>query len=297
MTAQALLQGFFLPLLVGGEVRLGLPLSGRALRRIEALGDEEARVVLEPAVEPLWRRGRAIWARLPRPELGADDARVAGVIHDALAGLHPFAAGRDELPEAWAGRREYSLGLRADACVESATPPRLVRRHLAVERALALSRHDAFVQFRMLGEIRAVGHPLEYRDRWWRVVVGEGSRITGADESMPPGWRRELYRVSPLSALDPCVEDEPLPRAALDAALRSAPLARWIARRLLDARHVGYAAVADAFVAGRPWPDRAARGRWLDLCHYLVLHGSPPRSPAWDLVQHALETSKRERRT
>ena len=59
----------------------------------------------------------------------------------------------------------------------------------------------------------------------------------------------------------------------------------------------GHLMLADAFVAGRPWPDRAARGRWLDLCHYLVLHGSPPRSPAWDLVQHALETSKRERRT
>ena len=83
MSVDALAQTFGVPLLMGQTPRIGLPLS-----ETEPSTAAEA---LEPAMDTVWRQGRAIWARLPRPQAETGDLLTLAILHDVLVALHPIA--------------------------------------------------------------------------------------------------------------------------------------------------------------------------------------------------------------
>lgn len=215
-------EGFFVPLIRGEDVEVGLPLLESVYEALPVL--EAGASPFPLAAKELWRRARLIWGRMPRVRLDEDDLLHALLLHDiAAATLHPITF----LPiDRWAVRLERRLAIRGDELLRP-DAARLLKRHVATEALLDLSRTDAWVRFRYLGTLRAQGRALEWARLPWRVVADRGVDELAISSALPEELRTLLAEWSPLTDLG-----GPLDRRLrrLTPALACRPLARHLLR-------------------------------------------------------------------
>lgn len=301
MTPAELAESFVAPLLAGGEVTLGLPLSDAEFAALDTTTDAEVRAILGDALQRVViQRARVIWARYPDTPLGVELLRDAALLHDLLLPLHSFAA--KGLGRGYERRLFERVGERMRR-TEGLWPPdqrRWLRRHVLADAALGLTRVDHYVEWKLLGRMQSYGRPLSWVRLPWRFVDHEGERTVYAEEAITPGLRDILDHFSPVTAA--ATRHPQTKLRALSPLLDHRPLARHLIRCLAHPEARAWLAQALAEQARVLRPERlrqwcgvalylhleapaaaALEGRWASLVRELApsaqLFGAPPIDP------------------
>jgi hypothetical protein len=254
-----LLERFVLPLVAGGDVRVGEPVRPEQLARWEVeLG--EAAPALVAIDEARTAAARALVVRPPAMAFEAEELRLAVALHAALVLAHP---GSDRLGT---GRGRRALAAFA-AELSRAGPPdgihAAIARHTLLGRMFELTRVDTQVRWWTgKAEFRGASPPARLlRWRKLRRVRAESAEV-GLSEVLAADETRQvvagLLTASPLTDV-----------LSLDAPARRWPAFRWGAQieLLRDAelaRTIAYRWVAEL---GGSAPPRlracaAAAGAW-----------------------------------
>lgn len=247
ITAAAFLERFVLPLVAGGEVHVGRPLTTADLARLTAELDG-ATVPLVAVDDARTDALTTVCARPPALVFGDDELALAVGLHDALVLAHPDADGAlitDGMRRRIAGA---ALGMVSQPITADRT--RVLARHGLLHNLHRLGRKDVVVSW-WTGRARFFGQPAPARLTAWpgvRRVREEVSRA-GFDELLSAPdvapVTAALLRRSPLTQLIASPTSGP-PLHWEDAVflLRDAELARAVAYATLAAPGGGLAAIA-----------------------------------------------------
>jgi hypothetical protein len=234
----AFLDGFVRPLVAGGELHVGRPLTAVDVQRFD---DElpHASVAAEAVDDARADVLAALIARPPPMILGADELALAAALHDGLVLAHPDADGAlvtDRM------RKKVA----ATALALASQPPsreriRVLARHALLHNLFALGRDDLLVSW-WTGHARFLGQKAPARLTAWRGVRRVREEVTraGFDELLASPdvapITAALVRRTPLTQLLSSHPAAP-PLHWEDAAflLRDAELARAIAYQVVDA--------------------------------------------------------------
>lgn len=250
--ARAFVAEFLLPLVRGGTLLVGRPLSFRDVRgMMHATAERPAPEEREAALALGRARRECLGVLVPvAPELTLDEStwRLGAAVHNLLALAHPRIAtgpGADARIQrvAEAAAQLASLGAPDSLAATLA-------RHSMVARLGEIQRRDHTVRF-WLGTRTFVGRPPP--PRMLALPRVRGVRV----ESVRRTWLRDvgihaaarpaflaLTEASPLGeALDPWRLDPPVSWARLLSVLRFPALARLVAGRIVE---LGVAAAGDA---------------------------------------------------
>lgn len=251
---------FLLPLVRGGALHVGRPMSARALsamtdafragrRRVLSLED----MAEEDAVAELARlrhgRARALLIDATLPPLDEGTLRLGVAVHNLLALVHPGLLGRS------AERRQEQI-VAVTLPIADLGPPstaeEVVRRHSLLARLPEITRSEHTVEY-WAGRRRYVGRPppahLLALPRVRRVSTTSQRRLWLKEIGVPASARglwAALQRASPLGeALDPLRLEPPPAWERILPVLRFPALCRLVAGRLVE---VGIEAAGAALV-------------------------------------------------
>lgn len=174
------LERFVLPLVAGGEVHVGRPLTSADLARFEAdLG--HATVPLVAVDEARTEVVAELVARPPALVLEGDDLALAAGLHDALVLAHPDADGA--LVTDGMRRRIAGAALRMVSVPLTRDRTRVLARHALLHNLLDLGRNDVTVTW-WTGRARFLGQAAPARLTAWKGVrrVREEVARAGFDE-------------------------------------------------------------------------------------------------------------------
>lgn len=267
--ARPLLRDFLLPLVTGGPVTVGRPISPRelsALRAGAAVREPEPAARLASARQKVMRR--FLPAAGP-PAIDAAALAIGAAWHNLLLLNHPDLTGAEQVASR-ARIARMSCDMLDDLAPRDETD--LVARHSLVARADELVQTELTVHY-WLGERRFVGRPpppsLVLLPRWRRVSIESAHKSWRRDVGVPAEGRAlwsALQNVSPLGeALDPLRLDPPVSWPRLLPVLKYPSLARRVAERALE---VGAAAAAEALAAALfrwasvPSPRESGESEW-----------------------------------
>jgi hypothetical protein len=234
---------FLLPLVRGGKVLVGRPLSRRSVEALARAHVERPTLSERRAVKHLGQaRQAALTSLVPSPPpLPLDEAswRIGAAVHDLLALSHP---GVVEGPRSEA--RVERIAAAAAALAGLGPPENLTEvlaRHSMLARLPELFRSDTTVRY-WLGKMTFVGRPPPPRvlalPRLRGVQVETVRRAWLRDIGVPVAARAAflaLTEASPLGeALDPLRLDPPPSWGRVLVVLRFPSLCRAVAGRLLE---------------------------------------------------------------
>jgi len=242
--AAGFLARFVLPLVAGGEVHVGKPLTSADLARLEHDLDH-ATVELVAVDEARTEVLAALVARPPALVLDTDELALAAGLHNALVLAHPDADRAlvtDHMRRRLAGA---ALGMASQPLSRDRT--RVMARHALLHNVLDLGRADVTVSW-WTGRARFLGQRPPARLTAWRSVRRVREEVTRA------GFDELLATPEAAPAVAALLRRSPLTQ--LLAAHPSAPPLHWedAAFLLRDAelcRAVAYAAIADDDVRTR----------------------------------------------
>lgn len=232
LTATAFLERFVLPLVAGGEVHIGRPITPAELGRLQAELDG-ATVPLVAIDEARTEALSAVCARPPALVLGDDELALAVGLHDALVLAHPDADGA--LITDGMRRRIAGAALAMVSQPLSRERTRVLARHGLLHNLHRLGRADLQVSW-WTGRARFYGQRPPARLVAWPSVrrVREDVTRAGFEELMAAPEiapvTAALLRRSPLTQLlAPPPNGPPLHWEDAVFLLRDAELARAIA--------------------------------------------------------------------
>jgi hypothetical protein len=250
--SRAFVSEFLLPLVAGGNVEVGRPLSRRDVETLMRVHSERPHTGERDAAQALaLARQRALMplvATLPALELDEPTWRLGAAVHNLLAMAHPRIAsgpGAESRVERVAAAAASLAALGAPKTVGDT-----LERHSVVARLPEVVRVDHTVRY-WLGRKTFVGR--RPPARMLALPAIRGVKV----ESMRRAWLRDvgvqtaarpafaaLTDASPLGeALDPLRLDPPPSWGRLLSALRFPVLCRLVAGRLVE---IGVAPVGDA---------------------------------------------------
>jgi hypothetical protein len=250
--ARAFVAEFLLPLVRGGTLLVGRPLSFRDVRALMQVTGERPTTEEREAASSLGRARRECLSSLvpTAPELTLDEPtwRLGAAVHNLLALAHPRIAtgpGADARIQRVADAAAQLARLGAPDSLAAA-----LARHSLVARLPEIQRRDHTVRF-WLGTRTFVGRPPP--PRMLALPRVRGVRV----ESVRRTWLRDvgihalarpafiaLTEASPFGeALDPWRLDPPVSWARLLSVLRFPALARLVAGRIVE---LGVAGAGDA---------------------------------------------------
>ncbi|MEZ4401802.1 MAG: hypothetical protein R3B06_17370 [Kofleriaceae bacterium] len=236
------LERFVLPLVTGGEVHVGRPITPAQLDglRAELDGASVATVAVDEARADVLA---TVCARPPALVFGDDELALAAGLHNALVLAHPEADGLLVTDRIRRKVAAAALGMVSQPIVSDRT--RVLARHGLLHGLHRLSRRDVRVSW-WTGKARFLGQPIPPRLTAWRSVrrVTEDVSRAGFDELLGTPdvapVTAALLRRTPLTQLvAPPASGPPLHWEDAVFLLRDAELARAIA----------YAAVGDGGLA------------------------------------------------
>jgi hypothetical protein len=234
---------FLLPLVRGGTVLVGRPLSRRSVEALARAHVERPTLSERRSAKQLGQaRQRALTMLVPSPPaLPLDEVtwRLGAAVHDLLALGHP---GVVEGPRADARIERIAAAATALAGLGAPTTlAEVLARHSVLARLPELVRSDTVVRY-WLGRLTFVGRQPPPRvvamPRLRGVRVETARRVWLRDIGVPAAARGAflaLTEASPLGeALDPLRLDPPLAWGRVLAVLRFPAICRAVAGRLLD---------------------------------------------------------------
>lgn len=192
MNVDTLMVDFALPLVVGGQPRLDLPLSDDDF----ALVCEEPPLDIPAISDALTLGTRAIWAATPPARVDADVVYTVAMLHDLLGALHPIFI-ESKIARYVGGRIERRLGRRRRPLDQ---PLVAVRRHVLTEAALHAVRVDEHVDFRGIGRLTGLGQAPAYLKLPWRIEEARTRTEVTARSALAGARWDILEALSPLTA-------------------------------------------------------------------------------------------------
>jgi hypothetical protein len=292
VSVREFLEGFLLPLVTGGALHVGEPISeeevavweqelGHASDVAEAIDGMRGAIAQELVVSP------------PPILLGAADLRLGAALHDMLVLLHPRAT-------SWSGRRGRAGILQsAQALADVAAPAdraELLGRHALLHKIFAITREDTSVKW-WSGKAQFHGAPPPRRLTRWRDVrrvVETKTTVSLVDLLAKEDARivlADLVAASPLTDL--LCAARPYPPLALPEVapvLADAELARAAAYRIVDPPDVAaLAAIGAAWeqmldqAVAAPAIVAASTAFLVHLGALLAIAEATPRATATDL--------------
>lgn len=308
---RAFVSQFLLPLVRGGHLAVGRPLSRRMVERLARAHDERGGVLERAAAVELARSRQTIAASLtPSPTAPAlDEAtwRLGAAVHNLIALGHPQMARGPAASfrlEHIARAAEEMAALGAPA-----TATQAIARHTLLARLTEVVRPDSTVTY-WLGRITYVGRPPPARvlamPQLRGVRVETVRRSWLRDVGVPVVGRSAfaaLIEASPLGeALDPLRLEPPLLWGRMLTVLRFPALCRAVASRIvtLGVRRCGdvlvdalfrFAALQDPPAPVRASPDAIAFAiRFLAHLVWLehLFGNANPDTDAGEAAGHAL---------
>jgi hypothetical protein len=237
VSAHAFLESFVLPLVAGGDVHVGRPLTSADVDRLR--GELDGATVPLVAVDDARTEALAVvCARPPALVFGDDELALAIGLHNALVLAHPDADGAliTEQRRRIAGA---ALGLVSQPITRDRA--RVLARHGLLHNLHRLGRRDLLVAW-WTGRARFFGQAAPARLTAWRGVRRVREEVTraGFDELLSAPdvapVTAALYRRSPLTQLvAPPPNGPPLHWEDAVFLLRDAELARAIAYATMTA--------------------------------------------------------------
>lgn len=210
MTPDALLIDFALPLVLGGQPALDLPLSDTDFDAICAAPPPD----LPALADALTLGSRCVWAATPPARIDADVVYTLAMLHDLLGALHPIFV-ESRIARFMGAQIQRRLARRRRPLDQ---PLVAVRRHVLAQAALRAVRVDEHVDLHGLGRISGLGQSAQFAALPWRVEAARSHTEVTAPAALAGERWVILEALSPLTAFAVAARDG-----------RALPWIRWLA--------------------------------------------------------------------